>query len=63
MTIVGVRRSRRLSNQLERDELEIVDPVPEHPMPPPVKDGRSQLRGALLAQLLRGVGQRWAMVA
>ena len=45
MTIVGVRRSRRLSNQLERDELEIVDPVPEHPMPPPVKDGRSQLRG------------------
>lgn len=63
MNIVGVRRSRRLGNQLERDEPEIVDPEPEHPMPPPVKDGRSQLWGALLAQLLRGMGQRWPMVA
>jgi len=43
---------RRLGDDLERDELKLIDAIPNRERPVVVKDGRLQVLGALAAQRL-----------
>ena len=45
--------ARRLGDDLERDELKLIDAIPNRERPVLVKDGRLQVLGALVAQRLQ----------